>query len=597
MTHPPPDLELKFGGRLVEQLGAQLYPSATATVAELISNAWDADARNVWVEMPFGDWAGGEIVVIDDGVGMDTHEADQHYLVVGRNRRANGEQRTPGGRLVHGRKGIGKLAAFGTASILEVRTKKIDSPAVAFRLDYDKIRQQEPTSPYRVESSTDDARLANPMTDIGLAQGTRIRLSGLRLKRRLNSGRFRESMSRRFALNEHEMKVFINAEPLARFEVDVDLRFPPASLPREATRHGDWAVETLGDGHEVRWWIGFTAKPIKDETQRGISVIVRGKLAQRPFMFEAGGGTTGQLGQQYLVGEVIADWIDDESADPDTDTDYIQSNRDQLQLEDEDLKTFLAWGQRRLRWALAARGDFRNQILQERLEENEQLQELFEGRSKREVAALSRVADAVGRLPEVSDQEVVNVMTAVVGACDRETTRALAHDISLEGADPERLWKLLKELAELDARSALAFIGARLEALAQLREIEVGDEVGAVAEMLVNAPALFDPAWERHAVVEQYQPAKGLRLFLTDDGTGTNSTAVLVPSGEADYSELGSVMKEIGNSYPDTEVFLLATGDSVIGAMSWQEVLESSERAHVSWRSLVEQRLRSARRQ
>ena len=188
-------------------------------------------------------------------------------------------------------------------------------------------------------------------------------------------------------------------------------------------------------------------------------------------------------------------------------------------------------------------------------------------------------------------------MTAVVGACDRETTRALAHDISLEGADPERLWKLLKELAELDARSALAFIGARLEALAQLREIEVGDEVGAVAEMLVNAPALFDPAWERHAVVEQYQPAKGLRLFLADDGTGTNSTAVLVPSGEADPSELGSVMREIGDSYPNTEVFLLATGDSVLGAMSWQEVLESSERAHVSWRSLVEQRLRSARRQ
>lgn len=584
----------------MEQLGAQLYPSATATVAELISNAWDADARNVWVEMPFGDWADGEIVVIDDGVGMGIHEAGQHYLVVGRNRRVNGEQRTqrtPGGRLVHGRKGIGKLAAFGTASILEVRTKKVDSPEVAFRLDYDRIRRQEPTPPYRVESSTDDAPLANPTTGVDLAQGTRIRLSGLRLKRRLNSDQFRESMSRRFALNEHEMKVFINEEPLTRFEVDVDLRFPPAKLPPEATRDGDWAVETLGDGHEVRWWIGFTAKPIKDEKQQGISVIARGKLAQRPFMFEASGGTTGQLGQEYLVGEVIADWIDDESADPGNDTDYIQSNRDQLQLEDEYLNTFIAWGRRRLRWALAARGDFRNQILQERLEGNKQLQELFEGRSRREVTALSRVADAVGRLPEVSDQEVVNVMTAVVGACDRETTRTLAHDIALEGADPERLWKLLKELAELDARSALAFIGARLEALAQLREIEVGDEVGAVADLLVNAPALFDPAWERLAVVEQQPPAKGLRLFLTDDGTGSDSTAVIVPSGDADESELGRVMEQISDSYPDTEVFLLVAENSVLDTMSWHDVLESSERTHISWRSLVEERLRSAQSQ
>ena len=45
----PEPLKLRFGGSLIEQLGAQLYPSATATIAELISNAWDADAGNVWV--------------------------------------------------------------------------------------------------------------------------------------------------------------------------------------------------------------------------------------------------------------------------------------------------------------------------------------------------------------------------------------------------------------------------------------------------------------------------------------------------------------------------------------------------------------------
>ena len=39
--------ELRFIGALVEHLGSQLYPSATETVAEFISNAWDADATNV----------------------------------------------------------------------------------------------------------------------------------------------------------------------------------------------------------------------------------------------------------------------------------------------------------------------------------------------------------------------------------------------------------------------------------------------------------------------------------------------------------------------------------------------------------------------
>ena len=82
-------LKLKFVGALVEQLGAQLYPSATATVAELISNAWDADAHNVWVKIPFGQsWTtDGEIEVLDDGHGMTREQAQSQYLIVCRKRR------------------------------------------------------------------------------------------------------------------------------------------------------------------------------------------------------------------------------------------------------------------------------------------------------------------------------------------------------------------------------------------------------------------------------------------------------------------------------------------------------------------------------
>ena len=82
-------LQLKFLGALVEQLGAQMYPSATATIAELVSNAWDADARNVWVEIPFDEpWnEDSRIVVLDDGHGMTHAEAADQYLVVGRKRR------------------------------------------------------------------------------------------------------------------------------------------------------------------------------------------------------------------------------------------------------------------------------------------------------------------------------------------------------------------------------------------------------------------------------------------------------------------------------------------------------------------------------
>lgn len=119
-------LKLRFVGALVEQLGAQLYPSATATVAELISNAWDADANNVWITIPFGEeWTlESEILVLDDGLGMSREDAQREYLIVGRKRRLETGTDTASGRKVHGRKGIGKLAAFGTAKLLECTSVK-----------------------------------------------------------------------------------------------------------------------------------------------------------------------------------------------------------------------------------------------------------------------------------------------------------------------------------------------------------------------------------------------------------------------------------------------------------------------------------------
>src|SRR3954447_17515035 len=113
--HPKP-LELRFAGQLVEQLGAQLYPRVTSSLAALISNAWDADATNAWITVPFDrKWDESAVIeVVDDGHGMTYQQAQDRYLIVGRNRRREDGATSEGGRPLHGRKGIGKLAAFGT---------------------------------------------------------------------------------------------------------------------------------------------------------------------------------------------------------------------------------------------------------------------------------------------------------------------------------------------------------------------------------------------------------------------------------------------------------------------------------------------------
>ena len=44
-------LRLSFQWRIIDSLGTQMYQSPVATVAELIANAWDADATAVAVTM------------------------------------------------------------------------------------------------------------------------------------------------------------------------------------------------------------------------------------------------------------------------------------------------------------------------------------------------------------------------------------------------------------------------------------------------------------------------------------------------------------------------------------------------------------------
>ena len=514
-------LVLKFGGSLVEQLGAQLYPSVTATVAELISNAWDAEATNVWIELPFGTWgADDRIVVVDDGLGMTRSEAQSAYLVVGRKRRLEGRGglSANGLRHVHGRKGIGKLAAFGTASILECSTVK-DGIHTTFRLDYDEIRKLGPSVDYKVEKAEDTSPPVRPADGRPLAHGTRIILSSLLQKRALGADQFFRSMARRFAISADEMAVYINGKQLQRFDMDVEFRFPRDSAPEGAIVDRGWAIEAIDGERTVRWWIGFTAKPLEDETLQGISVLANKKMAQRPFLFERSRGTEGQLGQEYLVGEVQADWID---TGIDVEDDLIQSNRDQLQLEDDRLTAFVEWGRRRLAWALKERNRLRQEKAVRGFQASPDLLSILEPYTKAERNQLLRVAVHASKLPEMTAEALVDLMRSVVDARSDTAVRRLIEEIeaSDEAVQP-RMWELVRQFGLIDARRTYTIIQARLSSIAKLRAALVAGarEVPELHEIVKRDPWLLDPRW--HLLDDEVDMTKlGVRFVPEEDEQG-----------------------------------------------------------------------------
>ena len=72
----PQELVLTIAGNIVKHLGVQMYAGRPVpAIAELISNAWDADATHVEVSLPFDEaWERDNdkqiITVSDNGNGM-----------------------------------------------------------------------------------------------------------------------------------------------------------------------------------------------------------------------------------------------------------------------------------------------------------------------------------------------------------------------------------------------------------------------------------------------------------------------------------------------------------------------------------------------
>ena len=101
-----------FSPRILDHLGLSAYNSVRKWLAELVANAYDADAREVTIHLPDVIDDNAIITIADDGNGMTAEDVCQKFLHIGRNRREEGEK-TSFGRLVIGSKGIGKLVFIG----------------------------------------------------------------------------------------------------------------------------------------------------------------------------------------------------------------------------------------------------------------------------------------------------------------------------------------------------------------------------------------------------------------------------------------------------------------------------------------------------
>jgi len=290
------EYKMTVAGQLFKHLGLQMYTGAVPAISELISNAYDAMARNVWIRIPTGRsiLPTDEIVVKDDGHGMNFNECNTLYLSVGRDRRSSESQWTKPyngikPRKVQGRKGIGKLAGFGIADRLDVRTVR-GKEVAHFALDFTALTKSPNFTDkegYMPEILSDDGGSTKEKPS------TTVTLSQLKISRAIDENQFRRGLARKLLIMDEEFTVHVNGKAVSRQEIAFQFRVPE--------RAKTWETADLGDGQQIQWWVGFCKDTIPDEQQRGIVVYVRGKSAQTPWFFDLSGGVWGQHGMQYLL--------------------------------------------------------------------------------------------------------------------------------------------------------------------------------------------------------------------------------------------------------------------------------------------------------
>ncbi len=115
-------LNFTVDSALLRELGEKLVETVHLAAAELVKNAYDADATVVTVEFRQSDEGKPEIHISDDGVGMNFDEVKKYWMRIATTNKAENNISRKYGRPKTGAKGIGRFCCRRLGSKLELIT-------------------------------------------------------------------------------------------------------------------------------------------------------------------------------------------------------------------------------------------------------------------------------------------------------------------------------------------------------------------------------------------------------------------------------------------------------------------------------------------
>jgi hypothetical protein len=545
-----PSYEFTVDLAVIESLGINLYSNAAAVVAEMVANAWDAEANEVAIE-----WNSDNdtIIVEDDGIGMTRDELNNHFLRVAYKKREDAGTSSPElKRPYMGRKGIGKLSVFSLANEITVSSSK-EGEKNSFRIKLkdltEKIKIHQPYYP----------EVVTPPDDLG-EHGTRIALTNLRSKRASISVKaLRRRLARRFDTlrlqmdikevqaaqlqeaseelkekSKHRFNISINGTPvtyndredLQRLEYvwklgDYEITQDKTPKVKKSWTLDDVIVDSSRDWR-LEGWFGTVSKPDdlndqddENESLRNIIILARNRPIQEGILDKL---NFNRIFGNYVTGQIVAEFLDLD----DGSSDIATSDRQRL-IEDDERVVKLT---RKLRDLFMKASDQWSEQrpkdqLKKATERYPEVSEWVESQPADRRNAARKLMKTIAGLhldSEKTDQRI-SLYKAGILAFERIGVDNAINDLDRlsTGLRAEELLPLLAHTRSYEDALYLQILRSRLEAIESLEKlIDDNEKEKVLQNHLFNNMWLFDPSWERATADTDMEAS--LRRIRKDSG-------------------------------------------------------------------------------
>lgn len=311
---------------VLNHLGRNLYRNFITVLGEAISNSWDADANNVWIQI---DKEKGEFSIKDDGIGMSAEDFQGKFLKIGYSKRAKGKIQTRKKRPFIGAKGIGKLALLSCARRISIFSKKRNEKYVGGVIDNTGLDRaiKRDLAPDKYELEDLDLNLVDGLTSAH-AKGTIIYFEEAKEQIRNSIAHIKKmiALNFHFSLIDEDFSIHVNGETVT---------FDDLNDLTEATEFA-WIYNGRNDDFisrltnlksekinkttalDINGFIASVEKPrhlkiTGTDERASIDLFVNGRLREKDILRHI---PTQRVIESYIYGQIHFDTMDGLGTDP-----------------------------------------------------------------------------------------------------------------------------------------------------------------------------------------------------------------------------------------------------------------------------------------